>query len=66
MHLKGKQEYTGTVMKTLPPPEVPGKTEAERFDNAVRKTFTVSKEEIERREAEWQRTHVNGKTTKSH
>ena len=42
-------------MKPLPAPPVPGKTEAERFDNAVRKTFTVSKEEMHRREAEWQR-----------
>ena len=42
-------------MKPLPAPLVPGKTEAERFDNAVRKTFTVSKEEMQRREAEWQR-----------
>jgi hypothetical protein len=48
-------------MKPLPPPEVPGTTEAERFDNAVRKTFTVSKEEMQRREAEWQKTH--GKKT---
>ena len=46
-------------MKPLPAPPVPGNTEAERFDNAVRKTFTVSKEEIQRREAEWQRQ--NGK-----
>lgn len=43
-------------MKPLPAPPVPGTTEAERFDNAVRKTFTVSKEEIQRREAEWQKT----------
>jgi hypothetical protein len=48
-------------MKPLPTPPVPGKTEAERFDNAVRKTFAVSKEEMQRREAEWQRT--NGKKT---
>ena len=46
-------------MKTQPPPEVPGNTEAERFDNAVRKTFTVSKDEMQRREAEWQRTNGN-------
>jgi hypothetical protein len=46
-------------MKTLPAPVVPGNTEAERFDNAVRKVFTVSKEEMQRREAEWQKT--NGK-----
>jgi len=42
-------------MKTQPAPEVPGKTEAERFDNAVRKTFTVSKQEMQRREAVWQK-----------
>lgn len=42
-------------MKTLPPPPVPGKTEAKRFDNAVRKVFTVSKEEMQRREADWQK-----------
>ena len=45
-------------MKPLPAvPHVPGNTEAERFGVAVRKTFTVSKEEMQRREAEWQRTH---------
>jgi hypothetical protein len=44
-----------SAMKPLAAPPVPGKTEAERFDNAVRKTFTVSKEEMQRREAEWQR-----------
>jgi hypothetical protein len=32
-------------------------TETERFDNAVRNAFTVSKEEIQFREAEWQHTH---------
>jgi hypothetical protein len=46
-------------MKPLPASSVTGGTEAERFDNAVRKTFNVSKEEIERRETEWQKT--NGK-----
>ena len=46
-------------MKPLPAPPVPGNSDAERFDNAVRKTFTVSKEEMQRQEAEWQRT--NGK-----
>jgi hypothetical protein len=48
-------------MKPLPVPNVPGNTEAERFDNAVRKAFTVTKEEMQRREAEWQR--MNGKKT---
>jgi hypothetical protein len=51
-------------MKTQPPPEVPGNTEAERFDNAVRKTFTVSKDEMQRREAEWQRIQATTKTAK--
>jgi hypothetical protein len=41
-------------MKPLPAPNVPGKTEYERFDNAVRKVLTVSKEELLRRE---QREH---------
>jgi len=43
-------------VKPLPAPGVPGKTEAERFDNAVRKTFSVSKEEMQRCEAEWRKT----------
>jgi hypothetical protein len=43
-------------MNVRPAPSVPGKTESERFDNAVRKVFTVSKEEMQRREAEWQKT----------
>jgi hypothetical protein len=42
-------------MKPLPAPPVPGNTEAKRLDSAVRKMFTVSKEEIQRREAEWQK-----------
>jgi hypothetical protein len=52
-------------MKPLPAPPVPGNTEAERFDNAVRKTFTVSKEEMQRREVEWKRAQVGSKPTKS-
>ncbi len=31
-------------MKPAPAPNVPGNTEAERFDNAIRKMFTVTKE----------------------
>ncbi len=42
-------------MKTQPAPNVPGDTDTQRFDNAVRKMFTVSKEEMQRREAEWQK-----------
>jgi len=51
-------------MKPFPAPSVPGKTEAERFDNAVRKAFTVSKEEMQRREAEWQKAHPATKPSK--
>ena len=52
-------------MKLLPAPPVPGKTEAEHFDYAVRKTFTVSKEEMQRREAEWKRTQATAKATRN-
>jgi len=38
-------------MKPLPPPNVPGKTEFERFDNAVRQVLSVSKTELLKREA---------------
>jgi hypothetical protein len=37
-------------MKPLPAPSVPGKTEAERFDNAVRQVFSVSKDDLLKRE----------------
>ena len=36
-------------MKPLPAPKVPGKTEFQRFDNAVRQVLTVSKEELLKR-----------------
>jgi len=38
-------------MKPLPAPQVPGKTEFERFKNALRQVLSVSKEELLRREA---------------
>jgi len=43
-------------MKPHPAPTVSGNTEAERLDSATRKMFTVSKEEIERREATWKKS----------
>jgi len=33
-------------MKPAPAPSVPGDTEAARFDNAVRKLFTVTKQDF--------------------
>lgn len=44
-----------TPRETLPAPHVPGNTEFERFDNAMRRALTVSKEELLRREAEEKR-----------
>jgi len=48
-------------MKPASAPEVPGNTEAEKFDNAVRKIFRVSKEELLKREAKWKRTRAKKK-----
>jgi hypothetical protein len=52
-------------MNVRPAPTVPGNTESERFDNAVRKVFTVSKEEMQRREAECQKTNGKKQTKKA-
>jgi hypothetical protein len=51
-------------MKPLPAPSVPGNTEAERFDNAVRKIFTVSKEDVLKREAKWKRARAKKRQAK--
>jgi len=51
-------------MKPLPAPDVPGDTDAERFDNAVRKVFSVSKKELLKREANWKRARARKKQTK--
>jgi hypothetical protein len=51
-------------MKPLPAPHVPGNTEAEKFDNAVRKMFSVSKEELLKREAKWKRARTRKKQAK--
>lgn len=37
-------------MKPLPAPNIPGKTEFEKFDNAIRRVLTVSKQELLKRE----------------
>jgi hypothetical protein len=50
------RRYTLNAMKPLPAPPALGRTESKRFDNAVRKIFTVSEEEMQRRKTEWQRT----------
>jgi hypothetical protein len=50
-------------MNIRPAPPVPGNTESECMDSAVRTIFTVSKEEMQRTEAEWQQ--ANGKHGKA-
>jgi len=51
-------------MKPLPAPNVPGKTEFERFDNAVRQVLTVSKDELLRREQS-EKTEDKGRPKKA-
>jgi hypothetical protein len=48
-------------MKPLPAPNVPGRTESERFDNALRHVFTVSKDDLLKREAQDKRTRTKKK-----
>jgi hypothetical protein len=42
-------------MKPLPAPNVPGETEAERMDNAVRMLFSASKEAFVKQETKHKR-----------
>jgi hypothetical protein len=51
-------------MKPLPAPYVPGNTEAERMDNAVRKMFSISKDEVLRRETAIKGAHRRKKRAK--
>jgi hypothetical protein len=51
-------------MNPLPVPKVPGKTEFERFDNAVRQVLSVPKEQLLRREAQEKRIRERKKRTK--
>lgn len=51
-------------MKPLPAPHVPGKSEFERFDNAMRQVLTVSKEELLKREQAEKREHEARKRPK--
>jgi hypothetical protein len=53
-------------MKPLPAPHIPGKTEFERFDNAMRQVLTVSKEELlKREEREKDKPEVNWRPKKT-
>jgi hypothetical protein len=48
-------------MKPLPAPPVSGKTEAERFSNAVSRMFSVSMDDLLKREEKWKRTQARKK-----
>jgi hypothetical protein len=51
-------------MKPLPAPNVPGNTDAERMDNALRKILTVSKADLLKEETKWKRTRARRKRAK--
>lgn len=51
-------------MNPLPPPHVPGSTEWERFDNAVRKVFGVPAEAIQREKERMEAAKAKKKAAK--
>jgi hypothetical protein len=51
-------------MKPAPPPHVPGNTEAERFDNAIRKFLSVPKEAYLKEEARLKRVRERKRRAK--
>jgi hypothetical protein len=50
-------------MKPLPAPHVPGRTESERFDNALRQVFSVSKDDLLKKEAQEKRARTKKRMT---
>ena len=63
-----RQNFAGKLrnfrMKPLPAPDVPGKTELERFENGMRQILSVSKEELAKREEEWKQGRTQRKKTR--
>jgi hypothetical protein len=51
-------------MKPAPAPNVPGKTDAERFDNALRTILSVPKEAILKAEQELKQEKAKGRDSK--
>jgi hypothetical protein len=51
-------------MKPLPAPRLPGKTEFERFDNAMRQVLAVSKDDLLKKEARDKRARKQKKQPK--
>ena len=52
-------------MKPNPAPDIPGGTEFERFYNAVRAVFKVSKEAVQKEESKLKRKAEKKKRTKN-
>jgi hypothetical protein len=51
-------------MKPEPAPYVPGETDAERMDSAVRKMFSISKDALLKEEAKWTKARARKKRAK--
>jgi hypothetical protein len=51
-------------MKPLPPPPVPGQSDWERFDNAVKIVLNVSKEDLKKEETKASEPKAKRKPTK--
>jgi hypothetical protein len=49
----------------LPPIDVPGSTPFQKMDNLFRAVIAVPKSDIDKREAEWQRTYGKKKRKKA-
>jgi len=49
----------------LPPIDVPGSTPFQKMDNLFRAVIAIPKEEIDRREKEWQRQRGRAKKRKN-
>jgi hypothetical protein len=52
-------------MKPLPAPNIPGDTDTERMSNALRAVLTVSKKDLLKREAQFQRKRDKKRAKKS-
>ena len=61
-----RQPGIGVIMEAMKPaaPDVPGTPEFERFDNAVRTVFSVSKKDLLKAEEKWKRDRAKKKRAK--
>ena len=57
--------FDGVGMKTLPAPSVPGNTDAERMDNAVRAMFSVPKDAYLKQEVRLKRSRDKKRCAKT-